>query len=104
MRKLFLILTALAIYTVSALAQNRTVKGEVVSASDGEPLVGATVFAVGTKTATSTDIDGKFVISVPQNVSNLQFSYVGMNTQEVPASSEYMRIALEDSNALSEVV
>ncbi len=104
MRKLFLILTALAIYTVSALAQNRTVKGEVVSASDGEPLVGATVFAVGTKTATSTDIDGKFVISVPQNVSKLQFSYVGMKTQEVPASSEYMRIALEDSNALSEVV
>ena len=88
----------------SALAQNRTVKGEVVSASDGEPLVGATVVAVGTKTATTTDVDGKFVLSFPQSVSKLQFSYVGMKTQEVNVTSDYLKVALEDANQLSEVV
>ena len=104
MRKVFLILTALFIMVASALAQNRTVKGEVVSASDGEPLVGATVVAVGTKTATTTDVDGKFVLSFPQSVSKLQFSYVGMKTQEVNVTSDYLKVALEDANQLSEVV
>ncbi|MDE6793554.1 MAG: TonB-dependent receptor plug domain-containing protein, partial [Muribaculaceae bacterium] len=104
MRKLFFILTALCFFTASALAQSKTVKGEVVSASDGEPLVGATVFAVGSKTATSTDIDGKFTITVASNVSKLQFSYVGMKTLELPISNDYMKVALEELNQLSEVV
>ena len=104
MRKLFLLLTALCIFATSALAQNRVVKGEVVSAADGEPLIGATVLAVGTKNATSTDIEGKFVLNVPANVAKLQFSYVGMRTLELPVSTDYMKVSLEESSQLTEVV
>ncbi|WP_370567601.1 hypothetical protein [Dysgonomonas sp. Marseille-P4677] len=31
-----------------------------------------------------TDIEGKFVIKVAENVKNLSFSYVGYESQEVP--------------------
>jgi len=52
MKKLFLLLTAIVTFAVCA-AQNRTYHGTVVSASDQEPLVGATVKAVGGGTHTT---------------------------------------------------
>lgn len=103
MKKLFLLLTALITLSFSAMAQ-RTVLGLVVSAEDGEPLVGATVLAVGTDLGTSTNIDGQFSISVPPTVKKLKVSYVGMKTQEVEITSQEMFIALEGSNVLDEVI
>lgn len=103
MKKLFLLLTALITLSFSAMAQ-RTVLGLVVSAEDGEPLVGATVLAVGTDLGTSTNIDGQFSISVPPTVKKLRVSYVGMKTQEVDITSQEMFIALEGSNVLDEVI
>ena len=42
-----------------ALAQT-TVTDKVVSQEDGEPVIGASVRIVGTKTGTATDVDGNF--------------------------------------------
>ena len=39
-----------------------TVYGVVLSADDGEPLIGATVMVKGTSTGVLTDIDGKFTL------------------------------------------
>ena len=56
----FLMVLAAAI----AQAQPKTVKGTVVSAADGEPLVGATVTIDGnTKYYAITDLDGNFQIN-----------------------------------------
>ena len=49
MKKLFLLLTALVVAVGTLAAQNRTVSGTVISAADGEPLIGATVMGVGPK-------------------------------------------------------
>ena len=46
-------------------AQSRKVTGEVISAEDKEPIVGATVTVKGTKIQTVTDVDGLFTISTP---------------------------------------
>lgn len=52
-----------------ALAQT-TVKDKVVSQEDGEPVIGASVRIVGTKTGTATDVDGNSSVSSnnPQNL------------------------------------
>ncbi len=103
MKKLFLLLAAL-ITTITVMAQNQTVSGTVTSAENGEPLIGATVMGVGTTLGTSTDIDGKFTLTLPSSVTKLQVSYVSMKTVEVNIIPGPMTIAMENANTLSEVV
>lgn len=40
----------------------QTVKGTVISGSDNEPLIGASVMVQGTKTGAVTDLDGNFTM------------------------------------------
>lgn len=86
MRKLFLFLMTLVMCAGMALAQNRTVKGVVMSVSDGEPVIGATIMPVGGGEGTATDIDGNFTLSIGPNVKEIRVSYVGMATKVVPAT------------------
>lgn len=59
------------------------IKGRVTDA-DGQPLPGVSVVLKGSVTGASTDIDGNYSISVPENSSKiLVFSFVGMEKQEV---------------------
>lgn len=80
------------------------VKGIVISGDDGQPLIGATVLIKGSKTGVLTDIDGKFLMEkVPSNAT-LQFSYIGMITQNLAPAAD-MKVTLEsDIQSLSEVV
>ena len=86
-----------------AYAQDITVNGTVISRTDGEPLIGATVLCVPTKAGTSTDFDGNFTITVPEG-SVLKISYVGYKSIEVKAQAK-LEVALDEDNAvLDEVV
>ena len=68
MRKIKLFLTALAVMISSvAFAQKITVTGIVTDASNGEPVIGATVHEKGTMNGVTTDLDGNYSISVPKN-------------------------------------
>ena len=90
------------VFIVSAQAQ-KTVNGTVNSG--GLPLPGANVSAKGASVDTSTDIDGKFTLKVPENVTKLVVSFVGYTTKEVTITDGNMIIELsEESNALEEVV
>lgn len=65
--------------------QNRiTVKG-VVSDSNKEPVIGASVLIKGTTTGTVTNLDGSYSISVPSDAI-LQVSSVGYTTIEEPVN------------------
>lgn len=94
-------LMALVLSAWSASAQTK-ITGTVVSASDGEPLVGATVKVVGTNGGTITDIDGHFTLDV-QPSAKLNISYVGFKTTEVAAANN-MVVKLADGEELNEVV
>lgn len=89
-----------------ASAQTRTVSGTVVSAVDGEPLVGATVTTPGSTSGVVTDVDGKFSMSVPSKTTKLIVSYVGMEPQEVtiPANGIVNVVLSEKDNLLDEVM
>ena len=83
---------------------NKTVNGKVVSASDNEPLIGATVQAVGSSQGTATDLDGQFTVTVNDEVTQLKISCLGYKTQIVAVSS-FVTVALEEDNTtLEEVV
>jgi len=77
MRKLILIMMTLMACTWSLSAQTRTYHGTVLDAANNEPLVGATISPVGGGQGVAADLDGKFVITVPQNVTQAKISYVG---------------------------
>lgn len=62
--------------------------GQVTDADSGEPLVGVTVFLVGTSTGTTTDADGQFTLTVPDDAEILAFSYVGYQRQEIPIDGQ----------------
>lgn len=85
-----------------ALAQTQ-VNGTVVSSEDGEPIVGASVRVVGTKTGTVTDINGSFSMNVPAN-SKLEFSYIGMKPLVLSAKVSMKVVLQADNQSLDEVV
>lgn len=64
-----------------ASADNSTVRGRVVDVS-GEPLIGATIREKGGTRGTVTDIEGNFILSVPDSAV-LQVSFVGYGSIEV---------------------
>ncbi len=77
-----------------SFAQERTVTGTVVDQT-GFPLPGVNVLIKGTTTGVQTDMDGKYEIqATPSQV--LQFSYIGMQTQEIQASSTTLNVTLAD--------
>ncbi|MGN6195116.1 MAG: SusC/RagA family TonB-linked outer membrane protein [Ginsengibacter sp.] len=90
---------------LQTMAQQRTVTGKVTS-SDGSPLVGATVIVVGQKSGETTDANGAFSISVPQNAKQLQISYVGYQSETVDISGQSdVKVTLQSSaQALTDVV
>lgn len=68
-------MAVLSAYTAVAWSQT-TVRGQLVDAETGEPLVGAAVMVEGTTQGSVTDIDGYFKQSVASNAT-LLFKYVG---------------------------
>ena len=80
------------------------VNGSIVSQSDGQPIIGATIMVSGTQIGTTSDLDGQFSLTVPEGKSTLKISYVGMETLEVSARPN-MKIALTGGgNSLDEII
>ena len=69
--------------TLPARAQDRvTVSGRLVD-SGQNPLIGASVIEQGTTNGVTTDVEGRYEISVPGDAV-LEYSYIGYKTQDVP--------------------
>ncbi|UGU18181.1 TonB-dependent receptor [Sinomicrobium kalidii] len=83
------------------------VTGKITSATDGQPLPGATVMVKGTSTGVVADFDGNYEIEVddPANAV-LKVSFVGFKTIEIPVNNQNtIDAALEEDLAqLEEVV
>ena len=66
---------------------NMKVEGRVQD-KQGEPVVGASVLIEGTNMGTISDVDGRFVLSVPDKNAVLLISYIDMETAKVKAKSK----------------
>ena len=67
--------------------QQKEVTGKVTD-TDGLPLPGVSVIVKGTTIGTVTNNDGEFSLNIPLNAEILQFSFVGMRTQEIPVDNQ----------------
>jgi TonB-linked SusC/RagA family outer membrane protein len=90
---------------VTPLQQQKSVSGKVTDSS-GASLPGVSVVLKGTTTGVITDGDGKYSLAkVPENAT-LQFSFVGMKSQEIAVGSKTtINISLvEETIGIEEVV
>ena len=103
MKRFSLLLASVLMLCAAAFAQV-SITGTVVQASDNEPIIGATVTVVGTKTGTATDLDGRFTINVPNANSMLNISYIGMSPVTVKAENGMLVQLNSNAQDLDEVV
>lgn len=107
MKRLSLWLLFFAVLGIqSALAQTYKVKGNVVSKSDNEPLIGVSILQKGTTNGVVTDIDGNYELQIQGGEATLVFSYIGLQTQElkVNARTGVLNVAMEDDSHLMDDV
>ncbi|SDD74148.1 TonB-linked outer membrane protein, SusC/RagA family [Mucilaginibacter pineti] len=82
-----------------------TVRG-VVTSSEGEVLPGVSVMVKGTSSGTTTDVNGKYSINLPNGDVTLVFNYIGYAPQEIAVNGQtQINVSLTGSNkSLNEVV
>ncbi|MBV6643956.1 MAG: SusC/RagA family TonB-linked outer membrane protein [Cyclobacteriaceae bacterium] len=104
-RKLLLGFMAFVCATFTVSAQ-RIVSGKVSSSDDGSTIPGVNVVLKGTTTGTTTDLDGNYRLSVPEEGGTLVFSFIGLVAQEIEIGSRSVLDVSMDSDVqqLSEVV
>lgn len=105
MKKRLLGFVVLFLVAGASVMAQQTVSGRVTT-PDGAPLPGVSILVKGTTTGTSTDVDGRFAIAVPDNNSVLVVSFIGYTTQEITVGARTnVDIQMsEDVTELSEVV
>ncbi len=93
-------------FLASINAQYLNVSGKVVTKSDGLPLPGATVLVVGSKNATITDLDGRYVLKNVPESAVLMVTYVGITNKSAKVEGKAtVNFAVDfDTKNLDEVV
>jgi TonB-linked SusC/RagA family outer membrane protein len=106
MRKLTILLVLLLLGGIQVVLAQKTITGMVTSKEDGSSIPGATVVVTGTTIGTTTDISGKFTLSVPNDAISLHITYVGMKPIDVEiGTSKEISVSLEsEAVSLDEVV
>jgi iron complex outermembrane receptor protein len=109
MRKLYLwliLLFSITGFLSDDVAAQSTlqVKGKVTS-SDG-PLPGVSIQVKGTGSGATTDADGNYFITVPNESATLVFSFIGFLAEEVPVNGRTVidMLLMEDITTLTEIV
>lgn len=99
------LLFLLLLLPLSVLAQS-TVSGVVTDKSSGQPLPGVNVIIKGTSKGTTTDFDGKYMLSNAISGEVIEFSYVGYQTTDIPYTiQKTINVSLvEEIDNLEEVV
>lgn len=107
MFRIFLIVAGILSVAV-VFGQQVTVKGVVMSASEGEPLIGATVLLKGSTTGTITNLDGEYQLNLPESAmgDSLLFTFVGFQSKLIPIDgrTEIDVELSDDAELLGEVV
>ena len=81
MKRLLYIILLLMPLAASAQTREVVLKGKVIDAADGYPLIGATVMVEGTKLGAITDVDGMYELKIPQHKCEVVFSCIGYDDE-----------------------
>ena len=86
-----------------AMAMGQTKASGVVIDNFGDPVLGASVVEKGTTNGCTTDLDGKFELTV-KNGATIVISFVGFTSQELKAAANMNVTLEEDSKTLEETI
>lgn len=105
MKNRILTMLVLAFATIAVTAQEtRKITGTVTDET-GEPLIGATIKAVGGQGAAVSDFDGNFTLNATESVKQLTVTYIGYLPKTVNIKGDKVNVVLkEDKNVLEELV
>src|SRR4029078_8877833 len=67
--------------SISLAQAQRTIRGTITD-SNGVPVIGASVLAVGTTVGTVTDYNGNYELTVPAGTTQIQVAYTGFETKQ----------------------
>jgi TonB-linked SusC/RagA family outer membrane protein len=102
MKRLTVLFALLVFVSLQIFSQARVITGKVTYAEDGSALPGVSVVVQGTTLGTITDVEGNYTLSVPETAQVLQFTFVGMETYEIPIEGRsVINVSMEE--ALTEV-
>ena len=106
MKQISTITTLLLMFMVSYSFAQITVTGQITSVEDGLGVIGANVILQGTLMGTAADFDGNYSIEVPDESAVLEFSFIGLQTQEITVGTQRVIdvILLADAELIEEVV
>lgn len=95
-----------SVFASEAIQQTVTVTGTVTSGEESGGLPGVNVVVKGTSIGTTTDVDGKYTIQIPDANATLVFSFIGYATQEIPVAAQSVIdvVLATDVHQLNEVV
>jgi TonB-linked SusC/RagA family outer membrane protein len=105
MKKVLLFLLTCT-FSLTVLAQNKTIRGVITDAKDGSTLPGVSVTVKESpEIGTQTDASGRYSISVPNNAKTLIVNYIGFTRLQVPITGNVINVSIrENAQQLSEVV
>lgn len=85
-------------YSLVSWGQSYEVTGKVIDSKTREPLAFVNIVVAGTRSGTSSDIDGNFKLTSGKPITRLMCSYVGYEQQEVSVTSSPLNIQLTRKN------
>lgn len=94
MKKILLLLSC--VLPLSLLAQEGSIKGQVIDNENAEEMIGVSVLVEGASAGAITDLDGKFEIKIKPGVYTLRISYISYQTLAV----ENVKVVAGDVNVL----
>ena len=104
-RRLLSTMACLFLFIGVTMAQTK-ISGTVISAEDGEPVIGASVIVQGTKQGVATDFDGNFTLVTSESNPKITVTYIGMEPW-TGKGGQNMKITLQPDQStqrLDEVV
>ena len=107
MKKVLLICCLIGLFTTGSIfGQQRTITGTVKDKFSGTTIPGATILEKGTSNGTTTDLDGKYSITISDKTKSLVFSFVGLKAMTLMiGESNVLNASMEEENiGLEEVV
>src|SRR5512134_896471 len=100
----FVLLVGFFLCSISLAQAQRVIRGTITD-SNGDPLIGASVLAVGTTVGTVSDFNGAYQLALPEGSTALQFSYTGYESQVIePGASNVIDVSLSEGIVLETAV
>lgn len=91
---------ALILISGNIFSQNGIIRGTVYDAETGESLPGVAIYISGTTTGTTSDLDGKFNLSIPPGVLNVSVSYISYKTMLI----EELEVKPDDVTLIGDIM